>query len=958
MADTPALYEVPPASPNASVPVPTMAAIPTGYPKFGEAIDEIVAEYANRIVGAIHEQRTSLTAAFENLKKAVEAVKKQPQSMDKKTTFWTEYKTLADEFDKELQRKYGGDLDTSLIFAGLFSAISSAFIIQIQPELQPDPTQALLTFLLQNMTGVAVPALQMSQPTGPPKIVVIAQGILFVSLLSTLLVALLAVLGKQWLLHYDSVGERGTITERGLERQRKFDGMRRWKFDLIMQIFPLLLQFSLFLFAAALSIYLWTIHHGIAALVLTLTGLGFVFYTLMVISAVVSPDSPFQTSLSFLLKITIKRITLPSWVRTFRSQTQLAFSEALKGISPLLPLVNKSKSRDPVLMQPTPIFDPPSSPSKEVPAIIWALETSTDPHLVEISAAMVPELSWGPVDFDIQPSQKRLIDIFDSCFDGHTVRRSMVYRANVCIRAFRVLECFADHQGPINLKRSEWFFMDDEDLGLSLSRWGLRFISALPPQENDLKTVLRHFNPDDTLVKDKSVLADFLFCLNSFFSPVGIPDWSVLGKSHYAMHLTTLLLENLQRRLTGIYPLNPKMTNDIFKKLSRFGDIYNEIFSQNTSKEASQGMNAAFRLCAIRDFPQESLGFVLRCGLSLRFNSRLRTHDAGWVYRALEKVQVSRFDLIADLLRVLYHSRPIPGKPTKFSLQTILSALSHPTSGPSDQDGHDRVRTIVLKVFFFADHWFEDPELRPMLQQESVWINLGGLFHPDYINLGDRLCSMPEWKQIISLDLPGWLANFPRIQGTQWESWESTRKEFWSVLSRVWDADEHEANMFGNEKSLVMIFSALEKTWQRAKFSNLTGIQHTRHLKLLGCTASQVFYSRIVSYEVQNPSQGFKDTIIPCLGEALARAAERAKDETINNPSIERNLKDGITSLAELLSRLASTTNGELKSGQPRDNRTPEMEYWKCLRDGFMCQVDVLQKDFEKTLPMVSHNIP
>lgn len=36
--------------------------------------------------------------------------------MDKKTTFWTAYKTLADEFDKELQQKYGGDLDTSLIF--------------------------------------------------------------------------------------------------------------------------------------------------------------------------------------------------------------------------------------------------------------------------------------------------------------------------------------------------------------------------------------------------------------------------------------------------------------------------------------------------------------------------------------------------------------------------------------------------------------------------------------------------------------------------------------------------------------------------------------------------------------------------------------------------------------------------------------------------------------------------
>jgi hypothetical protein len=395
------------------------------------------------------------------------------------------------------------------------------------------------------MTGVAAPALQMSQPASPATIIVIAQGILYISLFSTLLAALLAVLGKQWLLHYDSVGERGTIEERGLERQRKFDGMRRWKFDLVMQIFPLLLQFSLFLFAVALSIYLWTIHHGIAALVLAPTGLGFAVYTLMIISAVVSPDSPFQTSLSFLLKIIVKRIPLPdargrfyawsrNWVHTFwthaRLQTRLACNGALEAIAPLLPLFSEPNSCDPVPKQPTPIFDPPPPPSKEVSAVIWALATSTDPHLVEISAVMVPELNWGPVDFDIQPSQKRLLDIFESCFNGVTVRKSMVYRANACIRAFRVLECFTDRQGSIDLKRSEWFFMDDEDLGLSLSRWGLRFISAMHPQENYLKTVLQHFNPDDALLKDKSALADFLFCLNSFFSPLGIHDWSVLDK--------------------------------------------------------------------------------------------------------------------------------------------------------------------------------------------------------------------------------------------------------------------------------------------------------------------------------------------------------------------------------------------------------------------------------------------
>ncbi|KAJ7670703.1 hypothetical protein DFH06DRAFT_916571, partial [Mycena polygramma] len=143
------------------------------------------------------------------------------------------YKTLADEHDKEFQQKYSTDLDTSLIFAGLFSAVDSAFIIQIQPDIQPH---------------------------GTPLIILVAQNLLYVSLFSTLLAALLAVLGKQWLMYYMAAGERGTIEARGLERQHKFDGLCKWKFDTVMQTFPLLLQIGLFLFSAALSIYLWRIH--------------------------------------------------------------------------------------------------------------------------------------------------------------------------------------------------------------------------------------------------------------------------------------------------------------------------------------------------------------------------------------------------------------------------------------------------------------------------------------------------------------------------------------------------------------------------------------------------------------------------------------------------------------------------------------------------------------------------
>ncbi|KAJ7608169.1 hypothetical protein FB45DRAFT_806400 [Roridomyces roridus] len=205
--------------------------------------------------------------------------------------FWNSYKMVADEYDREHQVKYSTDLDTSLIFAGLFSAVSSAFIIAIQPELQGQTP-------LNHDTQTAI---------------LIAQCLLYVSLSTTLLAALLAVLGKQWLLFYSFLGEKGTLEARGLERQRKLDGLRRWKFNMAMQTFPLLLQVALFLFLAALSIYLWTVHHALAIIVVSFTGAGLIFYCMFLTSAVISPDSPFQTPLAPAFRYMVQNLI---WVLT------------------------------------------------------------------------------------------------------------------------------------------------------------------------------------------------------------------------------------------------------------------------------------------------------------------------------------------------------------------------------------------------------------------------------------------------------------------------------------------------------------------------------------------------------------------------------------------------------------------------------------------------------------------
>jgi hypothetical protein len=413
----------------------------------------------------------------------------------------------------------------------------------------------------------------MPQQTGTPKIILIAQSLLYFSLSSTLLAALLAVLGKQWLLHYDSVGEKGTIEERGLERQRKFTGLQSWKFDIVMQIFPLLLQLSLLLFAAALSIYLWTIHHVIAAIVLSLTGLGAILYTAMIISAVASPDSPFQTSLSFLLARLVKTIFLPptlhrigrkTWrvfhiavelLSAFFSYAWSATSSLMKGMPPLLPQFKTGKSSEQTKKtHPILIFDHIPERSEAVPAVIWALETTTDPRLVETAAAMVPDLQW-PTTLDLRPSLRRLSDIFHGCFVGSIVQESMEDRANACIKAFGLLNMFTtqDSDDLWELYHLRYYLVKNSELRsaivffqwargrsiypwdmVTITTWSLRFISGQHLSEVYINKILEGFQPDTASLCSESVFADFLFCMISFFAPSERHDLSLLDKRYEA----------------------------------------------------------------------------------------------------------------------------------------------------------------------------------------------------------------------------------------------------------------------------------------------------------------------------------------------------------------------------------------------------------------------------------------
>ncbi|KAF7290456.1 hypothetical protein MKEN_01500000 [Mycena kentingensis (nom. inval.)] len=385
----------------------------------------------------------------EMLKESIGTLRPPVPAADKETQFWTNYMKLADEYDNDFQKRYSTDLDTSLIFAGLFSAVSSAFIIQVQPEITDNPTV---------LTSVVL---------------------LYLSLFTTLSASLIAVLGKQWLIHYHTAGNHGTMKDRGVNRQAKYDGLRTWKFDWVLQLCPFLLQFALFLFTVAISLYLKSINITLAIIVWVVTSSGIVAYGALIIAAGRSENSPFQTPLTLamgkLLRVVwTKMSTWPDKWRGGVTELGQQFKQVLgqgeqvldyQGPDPgdflgslleLDPDLAKAQSND------------ESKSASELAvcrALSWTIQTATDVQVIQQAADLIPEQAW-PQTLDVQPILNRLLETYWSCItfsrgemdkDIVTVPTYLTLRAITCVQAYsHIRQSYILCQGKMGQKDIEY----------------------------------------------------------------------------------------------------------------------------------------------------------------------------------------------------------------------------------------------------------------------------------------------------------------------------------------------------------------------------------------------------------------------------------------------------------------------------------------------------------------------
>ena len=195
--------------------------------------------------------------------------------------------------------------------------MTSAFIIDVQSNLKPDYEEmnnTLLEMLLNATTGnlPADSAASVPRWSGPDPVIVRVQCIFYATLCATLLASFLAMLGKQWLNRYRQSETRGSAADRSRARERKLSGTETWKFHLVMESLPLILQCALVLLGFALSRYLWEVNRSVSSVVIGFTSFGFLFCLLIMTASMFSFDCPFQTPFSPLIRFAIG-LAVPCW---------------------------------------------------------------------------------------------------------------------------------------------------------------------------------------------------------------------------------------------------------------------------------------------------------------------------------------------------------------------------------------------------------------------------------------------------------------------------------------------------------------------------------------------------------------------------------------------------------------------------------------------------------------------
>ncbi|KAJ7334725.1 hypothetical protein DFH08DRAFT_707046, partial [Mycena albidolilacea] len=222
---------------------------------------------------------------------------------------WSVYISEAEKYDKALADSWRGNMNGMLIFAGLFSAILTAFIIESYKTLQPDYSMALACIVQQNANATgSTPAFpthpceklaQALASPAPDTSSLVCNILWFISLGLSLASALTATLVEQWAREFL---QRTEMLPSPVKRARIFTflyyGLQRFRMHAVVGLIPLLLHFSLLFFFGGLVAFLVDVNRAVAYVAAGLLAVIFILYGYVTVLPLIQFDCPYKTPLS------------------------------------------------------------------------------------------------------------------------------------------------------------------------------------------------------------------------------------------------------------------------------------------------------------------------------------------------------------------------------------------------------------------------------------------------------------------------------------------------------------------------------------------------------------------------------------------------------------------------------------------------------------------------------------
>ncbi|KAK0200825.1 hypothetical protein DFS33DRAFT_1265535, partial [Desarmillaria ectypa] len=222
------------------------------------------------------------------------------------------WRTYLDEcaiFDAEMVEDWRDGLDVLLIFAGLFSAVVSTFVVQTSQNLQIDYGEVSASLLFELVSvqramadGASVDLVPRSgltpyTPFHPKTLDLWVNGLWFASLSLSLSTALVAALAKQWIHQYVSVPS-GTPHDRVRVRHVRYMSLQDWHIPTIVGMLPVLMHAALGLFLLGLVVFLIPQSTEIGGAMAAIVLVGFFAYISTNLLPLIYPHCPFRTPLS------------------------------------------------------------------------------------------------------------------------------------------------------------------------------------------------------------------------------------------------------------------------------------------------------------------------------------------------------------------------------------------------------------------------------------------------------------------------------------------------------------------------------------------------------------------------------------------------------------------------------------------------------------------------------------